>query len=115
MGMGWRARQSSVRCGYGGLGENSGTLWSGALLVEVVLGGVWSRGEWWNLITGQRERGRMEGFEGESQVSGSVNWENRISYRDREPVRIISRDMSSCSVLDPSILRSLSTTQVCPA
>lgn len=46
----------------------------------------------------------------ESQVSGSVNWENRISYRDREPVRIISRDMSSCSVLDPSILRSLSTT-----
>ena len=68
-----------------------------------------------NLITGQRERRRMEGFEDESQVSGSVNWENRISCRDQEPVRIISRDMSSCSILDPSVLRRLSTMQVCPA
>ena len=102
-------------CGHGSLGENSGTLWSGALLVEVVSGGVWSRGEWWNLITGQRERGRMEGFEDKSQVSGLVNWENRITCRDQELVRIISRDMSSCSVLDPSILRSLSSMQGCPA
>lgn len=58
-----------------------GNCFSGALLVEVVSGGVWSRGEWWNLITGQRERGRMEGFEGESQVSGSVSWKTGVDYR----------------------------------